>query len=270
MASSLPSPPYTPVNPPTVSPVTGLAFWNTHVPPHLQTADCPSFLQYAFTDHRDRACLATYDKDYTRTSWPDVKDLIRTNRLDGFRRVPSDLRRYREYTAKLVKDHGSIMAFVMKERLRWTDLTPSGAPPFAEPSDFKILLNDWPYGIDARIVHLVIWTKFELTPEPVTPSNPKGDLTPEAREQIQRFVDEVFGSRCGGENVIWFKNWSALKSVHAVEHFHVMVFQPEREFIGEITGGDVALADKVGRPNGTAEGGDGGKVGGAVVDGANA
>lgn len=253
MASSLPSPPSTPEKPPAVSPVTGLAFWNTHVPPHQQTKDCPSFLQYAFKDHRDRACLATYDKDYIRPSWADVQDLINTNQLDAFRRVPSELRRYREYTAGLTRDYGSVMNFVMQERLRWTDLTPSGAEPFSNPSDYKILFNDWPYGIDTRIVHLVVWTKFELEPEPITPENSKGDLTPKARQQINNYVDRTFGENCGKENVIWFKNWSALKSVHAVEHFHVMMLDPDPDSIREITGGDVPLAEKVGKNEETAE-----------------
>jgi hypothetical protein len=31
--------------------------------------------------------------------------------------------------------------------------------------------------------------------------------------------------------VIWFKNWKSLKSVQAVEHFHVMLFDPEPSFV---------------------------------------
>lgn len=243
--TSLPSPPYTPKKPPTISPITGLAFWNTHLPPSQHTDSCPPYLRYAYTDHRDRACLATYDADHTRTSWADVQTLIRNNELDGFRRVPSELRKYREWSAKLIEEHGSIMNFVLSNRLHWSDLTPSGAAPFTDPDDHKILLNDWPYGIDTRITHLVVWTKFELTPEPITMDKPKGDLTPTARKQIQDFVDEIFGEKCGRENVIWFKNWSALKSVHGIEHFHVMILDPEPGFIRGVTSGDVALADLV-------------------------
>ena len=111
--------------------------------------------------------------------------------------------------------------------------------------DIRILYNDWPYGVDTRIVHLVIWTKFELAAGPVSASNPTGDLTAAAREQIDHFVDLTFGSICGQENVIWFKNWSSLKSIHAVEHFHVMLFSPDMDFVRYITGGDVPLAEKV-------------------------
>lgn len=52
-------------------------------------------------------------------------------------------------------------------------------------------------------------------------------------------------SKCGKENVIWFKNWSSLKSIHAVEHFHVMLYEPDMEFVKQITNDDVPLAEKV-------------------------
>ncbi|KAK5714654.1 hypothetical protein LTR15_010837 [Elasticomyces elasticus] len=227
-------------------------FWNVNVPPSHHTKDCPDYLEYAFTNHKDREILSTMDADYRRQTWPEVSCFIRENRLDLFQRVPSDLRLYRDYCAKLVREYGSVMKFVMDERLRWQDLEARGKgfedagqqdDLLAVESDYKILLNDWPYGVDERIVHIVVWTKFELVSDPAT-----DDLTPEARKEIEAFVDERFVSRCGKENVIWFKNWSSLKSIHAVEHFHVMLFDPDKNFVKEITGGDVALAEKVGKP----------------------
>jgi hypothetical protein len=44
---------------------------------------------------------------------------------------------------------------------------------------------------------------------------------------------------------VWFKNWRSLKSVQAVEHFHVMLFDPDPAFVAEITNGDVPLSRKV-------------------------
>lgn len=116
--------------------------------------------------------------------------------------------------------------------------------------DFKILYNDWPYGVDSRIVHLVVWTKFDLPAAPITAEAPTGDLTPTTRRQINDFVDKTFVSACGRENVIWFKNWSSLQSIHAIEHFHVMLFDPDVEFVERITDGDVPLSEKVGKPEG--------------------
>ena len=45
--------------------------------------------------------------------------------------------------------------------------------------------------------------------------------------------------------VIWFKNWAKLKSVHALEHFHVMLFDPDPAFVDRITGGDIPLSKRI-------------------------
>jgi hypothetical protein len=60
----------------------------------------------------------------------------------------------------------------------------------------KILWNDWPYGIDAKIVHLVVWTKFDLEDDLAT-----DDLTDEARGEIERFVKVTFRDVVGEANV---------------------------------------------------------------------
>ena len=87
------------------------------------------------------------------------------------------------------------MDFIINQRLQWPNLTPTG-PPFSTADDMKVLYNDWPYGIDSRIVHLVVWVKFEIKDDPDT-----GFLTPEANDQIQRYVDETFSSQMNPEHV---------------------------------------------------------------------
>ncbi|KAH0365696.1 hypothetical protein KCU65_g5964, partial [Aureobasidium melanogenum] len=214
-----------------------LPYWQVNVPPEHRSDECPDFLRDA--NEKDQKILATPDYEFRRLSWPEVQDLIRTNRIDLFQRVPSDLRRYKAYTAKLKDQYGSVMNFVMTERLRWQDLVPQGEP-FSNPDDIKILLNDWPYGIDTRIVHLVVWVKFQLEEDAVS-----GDLTNAARGQLDAYVNKTFRTHVGAENCIWFKNWASLKSIHAVEHFHVMLFCPDKQFVDGITNGDVALSDKI-------------------------
>jgi hypothetical protein len=63
-------------------------------------------------------------------------------------------------------------------------------------ADLKILYNDWPYGIDSKIVHLVVWVKFELEEDSVT-----GDLTDQARAGIEAYVEQTFRQGGGGEEV---------------------------------------------------------------------
>ena len=120
-----------------------------------------------------------------------------TNRLDLFQRSPLTLRRYREFTYKLIQRYGSVMAFIVSERLQWGhSILPKSTTPFTSPDDFKILRNDWPYGIDSEIIHIVVWMKHELRDDPVT-----GDLTSECRGLIEAFVARTFQSRVPPEHV---------------------------------------------------------------------
>ncbi|EME46715.1 hypothetical protein DOTSEDRAFT_126000 [Dothistroma septosporum NZE10] len=217
-------------------------FWNVNLPRSQWTPECPSYLHYALENDKDRGILSTPDSHYTRQTWPQVKQIVCENRLADFDRVPSELRLYREFCSKLIRDHGSIISFMLSHRLHWPSLTPSGNCPFTSSSDYRILYNDWPYGIDERIVHLIVWTKFHL---PADPDSKVGDMAKETRDVVDGFVAKTFGESCGRDNVIWFKNWAALKSVHAVEHVHVMLLDPDPGFVESITVGDVPLFRKV-------------------------
>ncbi|MCJ1380595.1 hypothetical protein MMC17_003703 [Xylographa soralifera] len=171
-----------------------LPYWLVNVPRDQWPTECPEFLANANT--KDRGILSTPDSEYSRQTWKEVQQIIRTNRIDLFQRIPSDLRRYLAYNYKLRKEYGSVMNFVLKERLQWTDFTPSSSEPFSESTDIKILYNDWPYGVDEKIVHLVIWTKFDLEDDPAT-----DDLTPKARKDIDDYVNKTFCTKVPGQNV---------------------------------------------------------------------
>lgn len=162
-----------------------LPYWQVNVPEHLRTAECPDFLRN-LTD-KDRGIISTPDSEYVFDTWAVVRQKVAQNRLELFQRLPSDLRRYLAFTWKLRRDYGSVMNFILSERLKWTlPITPRGRP-FEFDEDVKILRNDWPYGIDKRIVHLVVWTKFALEEDPET-----GDLTDAARAEIDAYVRKTF------------------------------------------------------------------------------
>ncbi|KAL5118577.1 hypothetical protein ACEQ8H_003428 [Pleosporales sp. CAS-2024a] len=180
----------------------GLPFWLVNVPRDQWPASCPEFLQDS--SEKDKRIIGTPDEQYTLLTWDEVKELVRIGRVDLFHRQPSELRRYRQFTHQLVKEHGSIMNFMLHVRLQWHDMTAAGAP-FQDAADVKILYNDWPYGVEADIVHLV----------------------------------RVFGAQT--QDYVWFKNWKSLKSVHAIEHFHVMLYRPDAAFVRAITGGDAPM-----------------------------
>jgi len=208
-----------------------IEWWNFNIPHDEQTVECPDFLLNS--SEKDKRLIGSWDADYECMPWLEVKELIASNRIDLFQRIPSELRRYRQYIYQTEKEHGSINNFIQHELLRWSDLTPQGSP-FSCPDDVRVLRNDWPYGIDKHIVHLVVWTKFQLKEDALS-----GYLTDEARRLVQEFVDRTFKSRVPLEHVTWFKNWRSLKSVHAVEHFHIMLFNPDPAFVKEITAAHV-------------------------------
>lgn len=175
-----------------------LPWWQVNIPPEERDIECPESLQNLSA--KDREILGTRNEDHHPQSWDEVVDIIRTSRLGDFRRWPSDLRRYREYIWWLNREYGSVMRFMLQERLRWTEpVAPQGSRPFQCEDDFRILFNDWPYGLDERIVHLVVWTKFDL------------EDNPETEAEIDRFVANTFSSSGALDKVSQRMRYNALE-----------------------------------------------------------
>lgn len=123
---------------------------------------------------------------------------------------------------------GSVMAYLLSQRLFWTPIDDASgvlrfdvenAVPFANPSDYEILRNDWGYAFEPGIRHIVVWVKQRL------PVDGQGALSVEGRAIVERFVEREFGERVreGGGGVVWFKNTTDLQSVRSLEHVHVLV-----------------------------------------------
>lgn len=208
-------------------------YWNVNLPEAQWTESCPDYL--LGQSQKNINILSSSGAEYRYLSWPESKELVVTNRIDHFQRPPLDLRRYLQYMFKLKQQYGSVLSFVQQERLHWKSISPSASPLFTNSDDYKILYNDWPYGIDRDITHLVVWTKFLLDDDLET-----GFLTAEHHRLIEDFVQRTFCAESGisRKNLIWFKNWRSLKSVHALEHFHVMLYRAGPEYLESITNGD--------------------------------
>ncbi|EEH48302.2 uncharacterized protein PADG_04386 [Paracoccidioides brasiliensis Pb18] len=214
-----------------------LPYWLVNVSRSQWPSECPEYLRNL--PQKSIQCLSMPDAQYQRQSWERVTTIVDSNQIHLLQRAPSDLRRYLEFIARVKATYGSLLSFVVQKRLGWEgDLEPRGQRPFEHPDDFKILYNDWPYGVEEDIVHLVVWTKFELEDDPAT-----DDLTPRMRREIDAFVERTFRSKMPAEKVIWFKNWKSLKSIHGIEHFHVMLYQPDPVFLRDITNGDVPVTE---------------------------
>lgn len=177
----------------------------------------------------DRELLAMKDEDFHRITWSDLRSIIANNELEELKRVPSDLRRYLAWSHEIKQKYGGITNFVISQRLFWKPISAEGAPefeyhssvPFADGRDFAVLVNDWPYGFEEGIVHLLVWTKTRIAVD-----DTRGDVTAESRRCLVDFVERYFVEELGpggGEKVLWFKNWVSLQSVRGVDHVHVLV-----------------------------------------------
>ncbi|KAJ5234159.1 uncharacterized protein N7469_003327 [Penicillium citrinum] len=223
----------------------------------------------------DHQLLAMTDEEFVAHDWDDLQSIIARNDLAALKRKPSDLRRYLDWSAATKAQYGSIMNYICQERLRWSSLpesdattpasqSPSSAPspasvpdtpaaiqsgaiafrnprPFADPEDYKILRNDWPYGLQPGISHLVVWSR---TPIPV--EDGEGHLTDESRALIDDFVQRTFVDRLIKDpqqrfedpksQVLWFKNWVGLQSVRALEHVHILTRDVPEDILFEWSG----------------------------------
>jgi hypothetical protein len=143
-----------------------------------------------------------------------------------------------KWTAETKLQYGSMSNYILQNRLpsswKGPPFTPTSTVPFQDPSDYRALLNDWPYGLDPQITHIVVWSRTLI---PVDDGN--GDLTPESRKLVEGFVKRYFVDRLGeggDERVMWFKNWVSLQSVRSLEHIHVLVRGVSDDLIEQWTG----------------------------------
>lgn len=126
-----------------------------------------------------------------------------------------------------------LMAHRLPKAWGTSPFKPVSLTPFEHPSDYRVLINDWPYGLTPGITHIVVWSRTLIPTDPDS-----GDMTPESRDTVAKFVERYFvnslGSE-GGDRVMWFKNWVALQSVRALEHIHVIVRDVEPALLAEWT-----------------------------------
>lgn len=146
--------------------------------------------------------------------------------------------------------YGTVSNYIMAERLQWTpiDVEDSKGPvfdcqnsvPFTDERDYKILPNDWPYGLADGVTHIIVWLKTRLEVEPI-----KGDLTDNSRIQVSKFVEKTFVNQVRAlpgsseDKVIWFRNWTALQSIPGMEHVHVLVRDVPQEMVLKWTRGEM-------------------------------
>ncbi|CAP68434.1 uncharacterized protein PODANS_7_2580 [Podospora anserina S mat+] len=183
----------------------------------------------------DKWVLSQTDEEFKCHDWDELCVILQNNNLHLLKRKPSDLRRYIKWTTETKAEYGNITNFLITHRLPkpWgkPPFTPASSIPFENPSDYRVLMNDWPYGFAPGISHIVVWTRT-----PIATDDTVGDMTHESRKIVADFIKRFFVDRLGpgGEKkVIWFKNWVALQSVRTVDHVHVLVRDVEPQVLEE-------------------------------------
>lgn len=188
--------------------------------------ESPPFALTAIDWHQ----LGLKDDDYTPHSWENLRHLISTGQLDELKRWPSQLKAYLAWTAHIKAKYESATIYLLTQRLFWEPINdPSGAMtfnvrnvvPFADPEDYKILRNDWPYGHEEGIRHICVWLKQRL------PVDEDGDLSDEGKRMVDDFVDKEFRTKADettrDSKILWFKNTTNLQSVRSLDHLHILV-----------------------------------------------
>jgi len=131
------------------------------------------------------------------------------------------------------------------KRLCWQspeETCQTSRPCIKPKSDYKILYNDWPYGFIQDITHLVVWLKT-----PLTICKEYGELTPESRALVKKFVEKTSFVRrmkdggAGADAVLYFKNIPKLQSAGALEHLHVLLRGAKQELLDEWAEGDYPM-----------------------------
>ncbi|KAK9446857.1 uncharacterized protein V1518DRAFT_377810 [Limtongia smithiae] len=182
---------------------------------------------------KDAERVTMDDADFKLFSWAELLDIIAEAKLELLTRVPSELRRYLMWKKGAVARYGSVPNYVLEERLHWGPdpalLVPVGRGLLQDRRDYKILFNDFPYGFEDGVVHIVVWSKFRIhTIEPPTSSREKPRVEAADAAVIEDFVESTFRAPLGMAkgDVAWFKNWAVLMSIREIDHFHVLLRSP--------------------------------------------
>lgn len=189
-------------------------------------------------------------------SWAEVQDIIKYNELEALARLESETDRYHAFKRKLKEQGTTVFKHLVVGTLQWRteeevrglkdseiSVPSSGDALFTNPSDLKIVKNDFPYYFEDDVMHLCVWTKKRIDSDP---NSVLGDLSVEMRALLERYVVKTFveGLHIPRKNLVWFRNWEALQSVKEISHLHVIVKGMTPEQLKEVLGGPgVPLTD---------------------------
>ena len=174
-------------------------------------------------------------------SWAELRSLIDAGDLAALTRTPEALKGYEAWKTGTMAAYGTVENYILRERLGWSlPIVPASVEPFLDPMDWKCLKNDFPYAVEDGITHLVVWTKHPLVLPSTEPSAPStssntmadktdGQTSGITTPQLEDFIYRRLFRDVERENIQYFTNPPSLKSIHNLEHFHVLLKDQEWE-----------------------------------------
>lgn len=205
---------------------------STNLPGMSSSSSSQTMVEIDCSD-RDLEILSRDEVQYKPITWAEIHDIVATNSLIRLSRKPSDLRYYLQKKREFSANYGGTMVYILKEKLHWTlPIVASDAVYLKHASDVKVLLNDFPYGVEPNVMHFVVWLKVKI------PEEADGVLSGAVKQRIAAYVKRTFQDYFGlkSDQVVWFKNSSALRSVAELEHFHVMVQDANPVLVDQLVG----------------------------------
>lgn len=179
-------------------------------------------------------------------TWDQVAHIVETYTLDQLGRSVKELQRYRAFKQSLDSQNIGLTTNLLQKVLHWipedVDVhTPDSEAvklvkyddptPFSNENDVKITLNDFPYYIEGKTLHFLIWIKFPMPPDP---NSDIGDIDDSTKALIEQYVQRTFVEKhhINRKNIVWWKNYTIIQSIKSIPHVHVLVNLDDDDNLG--------------------------------------
>ncbi|KAG0684520.1 hypothetical protein C6P40_002696 [Pichia californica] len=170
-------------------------------------------------------------------TWNEIKKLVEDYDLEKLGRSQTQLISYQNFKKMMMKKNVSLTTNLMINTMHWlppetdihlsteeaVDLIKYKDPrPFANPDDTFISVNKFPYYIKERTLHLLVWVKFPMLPDP---NSEIGDIDDKMKQTIENYIQLNFVQKLGikRDHLIWWKNYASIQSIKSIPHVHVLV-----------------------------------------------
>ncbi|KAG7193081.1 uncharacterized protein KQ657_001198 [Scheffersomyces spartinae] len=183
--------------------------------------------------------------------WEQIKLMVEKDEIGYFYRSEESKLKYYKLKEKCQKEGITLYQNLVVHSLNWythkegVPLGKNGLPDdkdiivkelnptlFADPSDYKFLVNEYGYDFPKNLIHLCLWFKNFMVPDP---KSDVGDISIETKHVIERGLQnllEPVGVK--RDQYVWFKNWAALQSIRLLSHVHVVIVDLTSEQLAQI------------------------------------